>query len=109
MKATITYGTMFTLALLSPLSLHAKEKDGPTIRILSPQEGQTVTETFEVSYTLKEGFNPEYVHVFLDGFYKKEFSSTLTNVPKGPHLNVWGGGGITEVHVTGERKNRSNH
>jgi hypothetical protein len=40
---------------------------GSKIRITSPKDGDTVSDTFELKYELSKGAQAEHGHVYLDG------------------------------------------
>lgn len=56
-----------------------------TINILSPRNGDTVPETFEIKYEILNAPAGNHAHVYLDGAYQKGFQGTFTQVPKGAH------------------------
>ena len=56
-----------------------------TISILSPHNGETVTETFDIKYEILNAPAGNHAHVYLDGTYQKGFKGTFTRVPKGEH------------------------
>lgn len=56
-----------------------------TISILSPHNGETVTETFDIKYEILNAPAGNHAHVYLDGAYQKGFKGTFTQVPKGEH------------------------
>ncbi len=56
-----------------------------TINILSPQNGQTVAETFDITYEILNAPAGNHAHVYLDDAYQKGFKGTFTQVPKGGH------------------------
>ena len=59
--------------------------DVTTISILSPHNGETVSETFNIAYEISNGPKGNHVDVYLDGAYQKGFKGTFTHVPKGEH------------------------
>lgn len=56
-----------------------------TISILSPRDGETVTDTFKLTYEILNGPKENHAQVYLDGVYLKEFEGTFSHVPKGEH------------------------
>lgn len=56
-----------------------------TINILSPRNGDTVPETFDIKYEILNAPTGNHAHVYLDGAYQKGFKGTFTQVPKGEH------------------------
>jgi len=56
-----------------------------TINILSPRNGDSVPETFEIKYEILNAPEGNHAHVYLDGAYQKGFKGTFTHVPKGEH------------------------
>jgi hypothetical protein len=65
------------------VSLHAAEDT--TISILSPHDGETVMDTFKLTYEILNGPKENHAQVYLDGVYLKEFEGTFSHVPKGEH------------------------
>lgn len=56
-----------------------------TISILSPHNGETVTDTFDISYEILNAPKGNHAHVYLDGAYQKGFKGTFAHVPRGEH------------------------
>jgi hypothetical protein len=56
-----------------------------TISILSPRNGETVENTFNLIYEILNAPKDNHAHVYLDGTYQKGFQGTFTQVPKGEH------------------------
>ena len=56
-----------------------------TISILSPHNGETVADTFNITYEILNAPKDNHAHVYLDGAYQKGFKGTFTHVPKGEH------------------------
>ena len=71
-----------TMAVLSPLRAAGGKT---TISILSPHNGETVAETFDLTYEISNGPKGHHAHVYLDGAYQKGFKGTFSGVPKGEH------------------------
>ena len=63
----------------------AADDDGSTITITSPKNGDSVGETFALTYGLEKGAKAAHAHVYLDGKYQKGFDGTFREVSKGPH------------------------
>src|ERR1044072_6733510 len=61
------------------VSAHAAEDT--TISILSPLDGETVTETFNLTYEILNGPKENQAQVYLDGVHLKEFEETFSHVP----------------------------
>ncbi|RMH38275.1 MAG: hypothetical protein D6690_00340 [Nitrospirae bacterium] len=59
--------------------------DGSAITITSPKNGDTVPQSFPLTYVLRKGLQADHVHVYLDGQYQKGFKGRLENVPPGLH------------------------
>ncbi|MEK6803666.1 MAG: hypothetical protein AABZ34_13535 [Nitrospirota bacterium] len=57
-----------------------------TINILSPHNGETVAETFDIKYEILNAPAGNHAHVYLDGTYQKGFKGTFTRVAKGEHM-----------------------
>ena len=71
--------------LLTPAMSHSTNDKALSIKIVSPQNGQTVSQTFEVDYEFKNKGKADQIDVFLDGIYQKAFKGSLQNVPPGKH------------------------
>jgi len=56
-----------------------------TINILSPRNGEKVSETFDIKYEILNAPAGNHAHVYLDGAYQKGFKGTFTSVAKGEH------------------------
>jgi hypothetical protein len=63
----------------------AAEDDGSKIAITAPTNGDTVGETFPLTYNLEKGSKAAHAHVYLDGKYQKGFDGTFKEVSKGRH------------------------
>lgn len=63
----------------------AADDDGSKITITLPKNGDTVGETFALTYALEKGSKAAHAHVYLDGKYQKGFDGTLKEVSKGRH------------------------
>ncbi len=73
---------------LSPLALAGQQldiHDGSAITITSPQNGETVGNSFGLQYSMRKGAMADHVHVFMDGTYQKGFKGQFNNVPSGRH------------------------
>lgn len=57
----------------------------PPFNILSPRNGETVSETFDIKYEILNAPAGNHAHVYLDGAYQKGFKGTFTSVAKGEH------------------------
>jgi hypothetical protein len=66
-------------------SSFANQEEGPAIIILSPKDGESVGDTFELKYEVANGSQGSHAHVYLDGQYQKGFKGTFTNVAPGKH------------------------
>ena len=84
-------GFLFGLAMvavsatLSVSSAFADVDDGSKITIISPKDGATVGETFELKYELVKGSQAAHGHVYLDGEPQKKFPRTFKGLSKGKH------------------------
>lgn len=56
-----------------------------TISILSPRNGDTVVDTFDITYEITNAPQGNHAHVYLDGAYQKGFKGTFTRVATGEH------------------------
>lgn len=72
----------------------APVEDGSKVMIMSPKDGEKVTDTFELKYDLTKGSQATHVHAYVDDQYQKGFSGTLKGLSKGTH----------KVTVTGATK-----
>lgn len=63
----------------------AAEDDGSKVTITAPKNGETVGETFPLTYDLAKGSKAAHAHVYLDGKYQKGFDGTFMGVSKGKH------------------------
>ena len=59
--------------------------DGSKITIISPKDGATVGDTFELKYELVKGSQAAHGHVYLDGEPQKKFPGTFKGLSKGKH------------------------
>ena len=59
--------------------------DGSAITITSPQNGATVSSSFDLVYSFRKGMMADHVHVYMDGKYQKGFKGTFSDVPPGRH------------------------
>ena len=80
----ITTLMMFSF-LLHPTISYSTNDEGLNVKILSPQNGQTVARTFEVNYEIHNGMKADQIDVFLDGIYQEDFTGKLENIPPGKH------------------------
>ncbi|MCA9473112.1 MAG: hypothetical protein MRJ96_11220 [Nitrospirales bacterium] len=64
---------------------HLDLHDGSALTITSPQNGDMVGTSFELTYELRKGLSADHAHVFLDGQYQKGFKGTFRDVAPGPH------------------------
>jgi len=59
--------------------------DGSRIMITSPNDGDKVSDSFELKYELTKGSQVTHVHVYVDDEYQKGFSGALKGLSKGTH------------------------
>lgn len=59
--------------------------DGSAISITSPQNGATIGNSFDLTYSFRKGLMADHAHVFLDGTYQKGFKGQFSDVPSGKH------------------------
>ena len=59
--------------------------DGSAITITSPQNGATVGNSFDLTYSFRKGVMADHVHVFMDGTYQKGFKGKFSDVSSGKH------------------------
>jgi hypothetical protein len=74
-----------TLGATLVLGSWCAAENSTTINILSPRDGESVSETFEIKYEILNAPAGNHAHVYLDGAYQKGFKGTFTRVPKGEH------------------------
>jgi hypothetical protein len=60
-------------------------EDGSKVVIMSPKDGEKVSDPFELKYELTKGSQAAHAHVYLDDQYQKGFGGTFKGVPKGKH------------------------
>jgi hypothetical protein len=68
--------------------------DGSKIVIVSPKDGDKVSDNFELKYELTKGPQAAHAHVYLDDQYQKGFPGSFNGLSKGKH----------KVTVTGATK-----
>jgi hypothetical protein len=68
--------------------------DGSKVMIMSPKDGDKVSDSFELKYDLTKGSQATHVHAYVDDEYQKGFSGELKSLSKGTH----------KVTVTGATK-----
>ena len=75
------------LTLGATLAMHSwsAAESSTTISILSPRNGEKVSETFDIKYEILNAPAGNHAHVYLDGAYQKGFKGTFTSVAKGEH------------------------
>ncbi|WHZ24653.1 MAG: hypothetical protein OJF47_003765 [Nitrospira sp.] len=74
-----------TIGATLTLSVWCAAEGTTTINILSPRDGETVTETFDITYEILNAPEGNHAHVYLDGTYQKGFKGTFAHLPKGEH------------------------
>ncbi len=74
-----------TLGATLAMSSWCLAENSTTINILSPRNGDSVPETFEIKYEILNAPAGNHAHVYLDGTYQKGFKGTFTQLPKGEH------------------------
>ena len=60
-------------------------EDGSKIMIISPKNGDKVSDTFELKYELTKGSQVGHVHVYVDNEYQRGFHGTLKGLSRGEH------------------------
>ena len=60
-------------------------EDGSKVVIMSPKDGEKVSDPFEVKYELTKGFQAAHAHVYLDDQYQKGFGGMFKGIPNGTH------------------------
>jgi hypothetical protein len=63
----------------------APVEDGSKVMIMSPKDGDKVSDTFEVKYELTTGSQGTHVHAYVDDVYQKGFKGELKGLSKGTH------------------------
>lgn len=63
----------------------APVEDGSKVMIMSPKDGDKVSDTFEVKYELTKGSQGTHVHAYVDDVYQKGFKGELKGLSKGTH------------------------
>jgi len=72
----------------------APVEDGSKVMIMSPKDGDKVSDSFELKYDLTKGSQATHVHAYVDDVYQKGFSGELKSLSRGTH----------KVTVTGATK-----
>ena len=97
MKRILGFGAIALWALMGlagPASVGAEES---RVAIVSPQNGDDVSDTFNLKYKMLDGLHDGKADVYLDGMKQSRFDGTFRNLPQGQH---W----ITVVPATNGRK-----
>jgi len=61
-------------------------EDGSKVVITAPKDGETVGDSFDLTYELTKGSQAAHAHVYLDEKYQKGFPGTFTGLTKGKHV-----------------------
>ena len=59
--------------------------DGSKVMIVSPKDGDKVSDSFELKYELPNGSHGGHAHVFVDNEYQRGFHGTIKGLSKGEH------------------------
>ncbi len=59
--------------------------DGSKIIIVSPKDGDKVSDSFELKYELTKGSQSGHVHVYVDNEYQRGFQGTFKGLSRGEH------------------------
>ena len=59
--------------------------NGSKIMIVSPKDGDKVSDSFELKYDLTKGSQGTHVHAYVDDQYQKGFKGELKGLSKGTH------------------------
>lgn len=84
-KGIIAILFVFCLSSVAWAGQQLDVHDGSAITITSPQNGETVGNSFDLQYSMRKGAMADHVHVFMDGTYQKGFKGQFNNVPSGRH------------------------
>ena len=60
-------------------------EDGSKIMIVSPKDGDKVSDSFELKYELTKGSQSGHVHVYVDNEYQRGFHGTFKGLSRGVH------------------------
>ena len=60
-------------------------EDGSKIMIVSPKDGDKVSDSFELKYELTKGSQAAHVHAYVDDQYQKGFKGEIKGLSKGTH------------------------
>ncbi|WP_454062666.1 hypothetical protein [Candidatus Nitrospira salsa] len=86
MKTTIHLAASLLLLLTICVSpVFANQDDGSTVQITSPQNGDVVDSSFELTYEVGKGTHGDHVHTYLDGKYQKGFKGMFHDLTQGKH------------------------
>ena len=97
MKRILGFGVIALWALMGlagPTNAVAEES---RVAIVSPQNGDDVSDTFTLKYKMLDGLHDAKADVYLDGSKQYGFDGTFKGVPKGQH---W----ITVMPSSGAKK-----
>ena len=97
MKRILGFGAIALWALMGlagPASVGAEES---RVAIVSPQNGDDVSDTFILKYKMLDGLHDSKGDVYLDGMKQSRFDGTFRNLPQGQH---W----ITVIPATNGKK-----
>jgi hypothetical protein len=72
-------------------------EDGSKIMIMSPKDGDKVSDSFELKYELTKGSQAAHAHVFVDNQYQKGFPGAFKGLSRGTH----------QITVTGATKDHA--
>jgi hypothetical protein len=72
-------------------------EDGSKIMILSPKDGDKVSDSFDLKYELTKGSQAAHAHVFVDNQYQRGFTGSFKGLAKGMH----------QITVTGATKDHA--
>ncbi len=85
MKRVFFSACALTIGATLALSSWCAAENTPSISILSPRNGETVSETFDIKYEILNAPDGNHAHVYLDGTYQKGFKGRFSSVAKGEH------------------------
>ena len=85
MKRLVLSACALTIGATLALNSWCAAENTTTINILSPRNGEKVSETFDIKYEILNAPAGNHAHVYLDGAYQKGFKGTFTSVAKGEH------------------------
>lgn len=90
----LSIGLVGALSSAPVFAADAPIEDGSKLVMISPKDGDKVSDSFELKYELTKGSQAAHAHVYLDNQYQKGFPGSFKGLTKGKH----------QITVTGANK-----